>query len=129
MAAIKLLKRAYASKNVLNKVGEKAIKMAEIEREKGYRKDVQDINRDIGKYFDVQYSPTSEVKREIRVRYHLNSGPTAPHLVLSDLRTYLYNFLFAKTADHLHQGELYLSTYNPSCETSLASLDLLSSRI
>ena len=127
MATIKVFKRTFATKNLLNKVGEKAAKLAEIEREKGYRKDVQDINRDIGKHFDVQYSPTSEARRDIRVRYHLNSAPGSPALALSDLRTYLYSYLFSKTADPLSPGTLYISATSPT--DCLPSLSLLTSTL
>jgi hypothetical protein len=44
-----------------------------------------------------RYSSTSEARREIRVRYHLTQSPY--QLALSDLRTILYSYLFAKTAD------------------------------
>ena len=101
----------------------------EKEREKGFRKDIQDINRDIGKHFDVKYSPTSEARRDIRVRYHLDSGSTSPPLVLSDLRTYLYNFLFAKTADHLSPGQLFVTTSNSDCPQAAQSLSLFSTRL
>ena len=97
----------------------------EKEREKGYRKDIQDINRDIGKHFDVQYSQTTESRRDIRVRYHLNSGPSSPPLFLSDLRTYLYNFLFARTADHLSPGHLYVTTSTHNNDSTHQHLKLL----
>lgn len=90
---------------------------------------MQDINRDIGKHFDVKYSPTSEAKRDIRLRYHINSGPLARPVVMSDLRTYLYNYLFAKTADHLSPGEFYVSTFNPNCQMALDSLNIFKTQL
>jgi hypothetical protein len=45
------------------------------------------------------------------------------------LRTYLYNFLFAKTADHLSPGQLFVTTSNSECPSAALSLSLLSTRL
>jgi hypothetical protein len=83
------------------------------------RREIQDFNRDIGKHFDVKYSQTKEARREIRVRYHLSSDPS--HLALSDLRTILFNYLFAKTADKQKEGQLILTvpTINEEIQASM----------
>jgi hypothetical protein len=87
------------------------------------------MNRDIGKHFDVKYSVTSESRRDIKVRYHISSGAGASPLVLSDLRTYLYSYLFAKTADRHSEGTLHITTSDPSCPVALNTLNLLSNRL
>ena len=61
----------------------------------GLKQEIADYNRDIGRNFDVKYSPTNEARREVRVRHHMSMQP----LKLSDYRNALYNYVFARSSN------------------------------
>jgi glutamyl-tRNA synthetase len=57
-------------------------------------------NRDVNRAFETEWS-TNEVKRSVRVRYA--PSPTGM-MHIGGLRTFLYNYLFAK----IHNGKMIL---------------------
>ena len=59
------------------------------------KKEIQDYNRDIGKHFEVRYSPTTEAKKEVRVRSEVSLNST--DFTLSETRLALFNYLFARS--------------------------------
>ena len=59
------------------------------------KREIQGFNRDIGKHFDVRYSPTTEVRREVRVRCEIDLTDT--ETTISQFRLILYSQLYAKS--------------------------------
>ena len=60
------------------------------------------------------------------MRYHLTQGPS--QLALSDVRTILYSYLFAKTADQQKQGQFILTVPEQS-EDLKAAMTVIRDRL
>lgn len=70
------------------------------------RREIQDFNRDIGKHFDVRYSPTTEVRREVRVRCEIDLAGS--DTTITQFRQILYSYLYAKSQQD-NKGQLYFT--------------------